>query len=214
MENKLLSKRMNFNSMQSIADDYGARFAKHFNLSEEQEKEMIHGLFQVLDIASTELAAAARKGAERGINEAFALIFDPDFHETVKRRNQQNRERSKQWREEDKQREAERERRRNSPTREEKISDIRRAVWNMSQSRKTYHGNRDLIMKFVEQDGSEILGDFIKNQLEMPDLVIQNFDVDAYVKSLSECDIEQNPKKKTLVDEVEDFFDKNDVFSD
>lgn len=199
---------MNFNSMQNLADDYGARLAKHFNLSDEQEAQTIVWLFQLLQAASREIVDAAIKGAERGINEAAALVFDPDFHETVKKRSQRDRERSKEWREQEKQREAERKERQANPTYDDKQRTVYYCIDEMFHARERYDKAKANLFR-VTDNNEEFLLDALKKRFRLSEVWIKSFDLDKFVKLLERTKVSDKNDKDSS-----EFFDRNDFIDE
>jgi hypothetical protein len=96
---KLLSKRVQFVSVPSFVDDYLPQFQKHFNLTDDQTVQLRKALCDLFEHLLWEASFAAKLGAEKGIAEAFSLMKDPDYYETVKKRKQKQRLVRKQQRE-------------------------------------------------------------------------------------------------------------------
>ncbi len=86
MEKKLLSKRIQCESLESIIEDVFPQFAKHFKFDEKQAVEMKHGLREVMKRTLRAAQHAVEIGAQKGVAEGFNLIQDPDFYETEKKR--------------------------------------------------------------------------------------------------------------------------------
>jgi len=93
-ERKLISKRVQYASIESVVDEYCHQFVAHFKLDNKQSEEMKGGLTTLLKRFVYEVDHATKLGAEKGITEALALMSDPDFHATIKKRKAKQRARA------------------------------------------------------------------------------------------------------------------------
>lgn len=118
-DKKLITKKVNFPSLQKIVDDNANLFIEHFKLSEVQGIQMREGLKRLLDSFLTEFQYAAELGAKKGIEEAVLLMQDPDYYLTVKKRDENSRKRNKEWKEKMEEEAAERKYRLENPTTED-----------------------------------------------------------------------------------------------
>lgn len=217
-ENKLLSRRVNFPSVHDIIDEYLPSFKAYLHLNDEQEAAIREAFFTIFERFLFSASYAATLGAEKGIREAFEMMKDEKYYETVKKRRQADRERWKFNKSENDERQKEYERRKNFPTRDEKIADIRSAIHDMAYNRKAYHKHRDLIFKYQDEDGNQILVDAIKRSTNgLEDVNFLTFDVDAWVKAISSLDIQTPPpNREKILDDSDglDFFDQFTEFDD
>ncbi len=92
-ERKLLSNRVQYcPSIEDLLDQWVPGFGQKFNLTTEQEVEFRELLRKCFDNLLWQASSAVELGTQKGIQEAFALMRDPSFYETVKRRRQKQRE--------------------------------------------------------------------------------------------------------------------------
>lgn len=217
-QNKLLSRRVNFPSVNDILDEYLPFFKNYLRITDEQEVAVRDAMFTIFSRFLGDATYAAKLGAEKGIAEAFEMMKDEKYYETVKKRKAAERERWKSNTTANEESQKEYERRRNFPTRDEKIHDIRQAIQSMAYERKRYHKERDLIFKYRDEDGNQIIVDAIKRSTDgLEDVNFLTFDVDAWVRAISNLDIATElPKKEKILDENDgtDFFDKFTDFED
>lgn len=206
MSEKLLSKRVNFPSLQDIVDQILPRFQQKFALDEQQTEEMKNGLFKVLKNLLWELQSVAELGAAKGIAEAFGMVEDLEYYETVKKRNKRQRERNKEWREKMDEEARERKYRLENPTYEDKQAVISQSLSAMFHSKENYNKARNKITELCEKEGSQILASTIKKNFKLPDVWVESFDLDGFIESLQTKKVSEYES-----DDLDDFFDQSDV---
>ena len=216
-QNPLLSKRVNFPSVGDIVDEYASAFRHHFKLSDQDGEFLRNALFTMFTSFMGQASYALALGATKGIDEALELMKDPEYHEVVKKRRRAELDRMKERRGESANQQAEYVRRRENPTRDEKVTDIRRAIDEMAWERKRYHQAKTLIQKYIDQEGNQVVVDAIKRSTNLPDdLWFETFNVDSWVKALAAADVSvplpEKPDDADRKDDFGDFFDKNSEF--
>lgn len=97
-DKKLLSKRVQFDSIESVIDEYLPQFVNHFKLDDAQTAEMRRALVELFKRFMLAVRHAVNLGADKGIEEALNLMCNPDFYETVKKRKAARREEARQFR--------------------------------------------------------------------------------------------------------------------
>ena len=206
---KLISKRVNFPSTHEMAERYSYGFAAKFGFDEENRIFIKTALAQIFSSLLSDLQSALITGSEKGINEALALIEDPEYYETVKKRSRKQRDKHREFRREETERRAERERRRTNPTIEEKKADVQRALSEMIRLQDEYLKARNKITKFAEQHGETLISEVIVEKFPLPDLWLETHDINKFVRRLTYSEVSdfKQADQKNPEDNVINFFD-------
>ena len=203
-DKKLITKKVNFPSLQKIVDDNANLFIEHFKLSEVQGIQMREGLKRLLDSFLTEFQYAAELGAKKGIEEAVLLMQDPDYYLTVKKRDENSRKRNKEWKEKMEEEAAERKYRLENPTTEDLKRLIKTEIYNLVSSKEQYNSAREKIEILIEKNGKNILLQTLKEKYRLPDFFAENFDLDSFIEELKLRNVSDGQ-------ELDNFFDGHEI---
>ena len=206
---KLLTKRVNFPSVPDLIDEALPNIQEKFSFNEKQTEEMMIGLTRLLSNFLSEIKSALELGASKGMEEAIALILDPEYYETIKNRRKNTIKQNKEWRVKQEAEDAERKYRQENPTYNDKERIIINALSEMFYNKENYHKAKDKIFNITEKDGNQILIQTIKKRFRFPDIWFESFDVDEFIEQLKRKKVSE---KKS--DDDDDFFDKGDILSD
>ena len=185
MNQKLLTKRVNFPSAKELAERYGMELTRGLELDADKSAQVRQWFEKIFESSLWDVQDAFVTGATKGIVEAYNLILDEDYYETVKKRNQASRARNKEWREKYEQEESERLRRQNNPTIDEAKQDIARYLRDMIHAKDQYKKNKKAVASAEMTYGTHVIREVVKEKFTNAQLVEEAFDVDAFVYQLT-----------------------------
>lgn len=205
MENtqKLLSKRVQFPSTKDMAENYSFDLIRGLELSTEHQPQIQKYLEGVFERFMWDLRSSLEVGIMKGVEETFNLIQDPDYYETVKKRNQAERQRSKEQREKWNQESKERDRRKNNPSLDETKQDVNHILREMIYEKDSYKRNKKKLAEIERKHGTHFIKEVVLDKFQhAASLIIDSdaFDADAFVNGLTFSKISDN----TEIEEVKE----------
>ena len=209
---KLLSNRVHFVSTKDLAEKYSFDFIRGLELPTEKQPQIQKALEATFESFMWELRDALEVGLSRGVQETFNLIQDPNYYETVKKRDKNQRERARQQRQQWELESAEQARRKNNPTLDEARQDINRTLREMIYEKDAYRRNRKKFTELERKHGTHFIKEVVLDKFRHgASLIVESdaFDVDEFIRGLTFSNISDNTESEQVNDSenVVSFFD-------